>query len=647
MRTRILKSFLPILVIAIAWFSMRAAHAQIPQTINYQGYITNSASQPVNAAVSITFRLYKEASTGSPVWTETQSGIGVSNGIFNAVLGSVSALSLPFNVPYFLSLQVNSDAEMAVRQPLSAVPYAQRAVTAETLAAGATIATSQLTGTIGAGQFAATQLLPTTPCGTAETAIWNGSAWSCGVGTPGPKGDTGVAGPPGIQGLIGLTGPAGPTGPIGPQGVPGSVTSITAGGGLTGGTITSTGTIEIDPESNVLKNNFFKFGGNLFGLGTVAKMGTTTMVPVEIVVNNLRALRIEPNATSPNIALGHSANVAGGTGIVGATVSGGGEDSVLMNIADQSYATVGGGSANYARGLYATVSGGRVNTISSQDATISGGAGNEATNNSAAIGGGLINKAYGFGATVPGGGYNQATGSYSFAAGFQSVASNQSATVGGGEGNAASGYAATVPGGSGNTALGSMSFAAGRQAKANSDGCFTWADSTDAPFNCAVPNAFMARASGGVQLRTSANLLTGCNMAAGSGTWTCTSSRDTKTDFINMNPLDVLKRVVGLPVTQWRYRSETSGARHVGPMAEDFHAAFGLGISDKSISVVDASGVAFAAIQGLYKLIEDKDREIARLQSLASEVAVLRGMAGEMDRLKAELLGIRRRLAMD
>ncbi len=37
----------------------------------------------------------------------------------------------------------------------------------------------------------------------------------------------------------------------------------------------------------------------------------------------------------------------------------------------------------------------------------------------------------------------------------------------------------------------------------------------------------------------------------------------------------------------------------MGPMAQDFRAAFGLGVNDTSIVTVDADGVALAAIQGL------------------------------------------------
>jgi hypothetical protein len=53
----------------------------------------------------------------------------------------------------------------------------------------------------------------------------------------------------------------------------------------------------------------------------------------------------------------------------------------------------------------------------------------------------------------------------------------------------------------------------------------------------------------------------------------------------------------------------------MGPMAQDFHAAFGLGNNDKTIGTLDAAGVAFAAIQGLHEVVQEKDAEISSLRA--------------------------------
>ncbi len=70
-----------------------------------------------------------------------------------------------------------------------------------------------------------------------------------------------------------------------------------------------------------------------------------------------------------------------------------------------------------------------------------------------------------------------------------------------------------------------------------------------------------------------------------------------------------------LPVTRWRYKGEADSVRHIGPMAQDFSAAFGLGESETHIGTVDADGVALAAIQGLHELVREKDAEIEELKA--------------------------------
>jgi Chaperone of endosialidase len=84
-----------------------------------------------------------------------------------------------------------------------------------------------------------------------------------------------------------------------------------------------------------------------------------------------------------------------------------------------------------------------------------------------------------------------------------------------------------------------------------------------------------------------------------------TSDRNAKTNFSGVNARATLEKVVRLPISQWNYKSDASSLRHVGPMAQDFHAAFGLnGSDDTHISSVDTQGVALAAIQGLNQKLE-------------------------------------------
>ena len=98
-------------------------------------------------------------------------------------------------------------------------------------------------------------------------------------------------------------------------------------------------------------------------------------------------------------------------------------------------------------------------------------------------------------------------------------------------------------------------------------------------------------------------------------TWVNGSDRNSKEDFAAVNPRTVLEKVSALPITEWKYKVEADGTQHLGPMAQDFHAAFGLnGTDDKHIATVDEEGVALAAIQGLNQKLNDKDAEIQKLE---------------------------------
>ena len=88
----------------------------------------------------------------------------------------------------------------------------------------------------------------------------------------------------------------------------------------------------------------------------------------------------------------------------------------------------------------------------------------------------------------------------------------------------------------------------------------------------------------------------------------------------------MLAQVVALPVTQWNYKAEP-GIKRIGPMAQDFHAAFRVGADDMSISTVDEGGVALAAIQGLYAELRDRDAKIA---DLGRELAALKNAVASL-----------------
>jgi hypothetical protein len=251
--------------------------------------------------------------------------------------------------------------------------------------------------------------------------------------------------------------------------------------------------------------------------------------------------------------------------------------------------------------------------------------------------------------------------------------------VSGGEYNTIVGDYGTIPGGLSNSVVGFYSLAAGRQAKANHQGSFVWADSDSSDFASTANDQFNIRARGGVRISdntpnfsfgsTTRQMLmlwggvygvgvqsstlyfrTGNGPDDGfawyqsgvhsddqfdagtggtqlmrldrfglvvNGTFINASDRNSKENFEPVDSREVLDKVAALPLSKWNYKLDGS-SRHLGPMAQDFYAAFGVGPDDKHIATVDADGVALAAIQGLnQKLTEElkhRDAENAELK---------------------------------
>lgn len=414
----------------------------------------------------------------------------------------------------------------------------------------------------------------------------------------------------------------------------------------------------------LLSGNEVDVGGNYLGTN-----GSSSQPDLYVKTFGYRALLIDyVDATNgPNFVAGHEANGAA-AGVKGAAIGGGGGTAAgnlvydtfgvigggLDNavgdgagtVEDRPYATVSGGLTNWASGSYSVIGGGRSNEAAGSDSVVGGGRSNSASSgysyqaiaggysnsaagNYASIGGGYSNTVAGAGTVaggydnaaggdygVVGGGYtNQTSGWGSVVAGgsTNSAGSGWYAAVGGGASNDASGYAATVPGGLDNTAAGSYSFAAGRRARANQSGCFVWADSTNSDLSCDVTNRASLRSSGGVVWYTNSAMTTGVTLNAGGGSWSSVSDVDAKRDFEAVDAVAVLDLVETLPIAMWRYQDEDPTIRHMGPMAQDFRRAFGLGHSERHITTVDADGVALAAIQALRAENRELRAELERL----------------------------------
>jgi hypothetical protein len=410
--------------------------------------------------------------------------------------------------------------------------------------------------------------------------------------------------------------------------------------------------------------------GNVAGTNFV---GNVDAVPLDLRSSNIRVARLwKPSASSTNVLLGGSTNAIT-AGAIGASILGGGQDdpmSSVPNTVSEHYGTVGGGLNNHVgnddgdpvNAQFSTVAGGFGNFAYDYGSVVGGGYGNGAggyDTGYGSVGGGASNFAAGDFSTVPGGRSNNAAGDYSFAAG-------RGARV---RGPIDTGEVVATCGGIGTC---------------GDEGTFVWADSRIPGFTSSGANQFLIRADGGFHLNDAtpasgnddvtlaARALSGdadfdlrmvtrsgkeylayvldssgtlifnpVSLTVGSsrlsvvggaggtaslsngGVWTNASSRDYKERIAPIDPAVVLDKLVALPISRWQCKGSTEGM-HLGPMAEDFQAAFGLAGDGKSIGTVDADGVALAAIQGLNAKLEAENATLkSQLATLADRLARL------------------------
>lgn len=303
------------------------------------------------------------------------------------------------------------------------------------------------------------------------------------------------------------------------------------------------------------------------------------------------------------------------------TIAGGG-----FNLVDAAQATIGGGEYNEASGSKATIGGGGRNTASEVYATVSGGDSNTASNTHATVAGGYGNTAEGSNAVVSGGDTNLASGSNSI--------------VIGGFSNVAGGDTSVVLGGDNNSAKGDGSVVAGHRAKsydASDDtilynNTFLFADGSNFDFFATGDNQFRVRSTGGAQIVTaidgSGNDAAGVEVASGGGSWSSLSDRNAKQNFSQINPREILQRVAQMPILKWNYKTQDASVKHIGPMAQDFYAAFNVGENEKHITTIDADGVSLAAIQGLNEIVTEQSARLyenqAQLARQEKEIRELR-----------------------
>jgi hypothetical protein len=646
MMRKLLLSGMLLMLLALSPTSAPAQETPaLNNTFTYQGYLEQNGAA-INEPCDFQFSLWDSATGGQQVGaTQTVTGIPVTQGRFSALLdfgdtafaGAARYLAVAVRCP----AGSGDFTPLGGRSTLTATPYALYSRRApwdglQNLPAG----------------FADNRdddSLAELNCANGEIAEWNGSDWVCGsddVGTNGAaawllQGNTGTNPNQNFLGttdnqplelrvnnarVLRLEPTSGNPNVIGGHSS-NSVAAGAEGATIGGGTDNAAGAGATvgGGESNRATDTYATISGGAANLAdaTLATVGGGFQNQASGARSTIGGG--QGNATSAaaatigggfsNDANGLRSTISGGAGNQAsadyATISGGGrtnfDDVNTGNRVTDNYGSVGGGGNNQAgnadgtptNAIYTTVSGGEANQASANYATVGGGATNEATGNQSTVSGGQNNKASGGFATVSGGRDNEATGNH-----------------------------ATIPGGLLNRATGDFSFAAGRGAQANGQGSFVWSDSAigpSGPFASSADNQFLARATGGFGFYTNSAATVGCTLTA--GTWNCTSDRSAKANITPVEGREVLEQLAEVPIATWNYTTQDASVRHIGPMAQDFAAAFAVGNDNRTISTVDADGVALAAIQGLHQIVQEQEVQLAtqqqQIEQLEARLAAL------------------------
>jgi len=128
------------------------------------------------------------------------------------------------------------------------------------------------------------------------------------------------------------------------------------------------------------------------------------------------------------------------------------------------------------------------------------------------------------------------------------------------------------------------------------------------------------RAAGGTTFYSNSAMNAGVSLAPGAGSWANLSDVHMKTNFRDLDGETVLTKLAGIPVREWNYITQDASIRHVGPTAQDFHAAFGLGDNDRTINTLDPDGISLKAIQALYTRSERLQEQSIRLQEQSTRL---------------------------
>jgi len=302
------------------------------------------------------------------------------------------------------------------------------------------------------------------------------------------------------------------------------------------------------------------------------------------------------------------------------TISGGQSNQIMS-----AYSTISGGVHNKVSEAFSTISGGENNQIFSQYSTVSGGLNNEANNSVSTVSGGQSNQASGYLSTVGGGILNKSKGTASFSVGSENLASGVGSLSMGYKNIASGGHSTAI--GYKNTASASYTTALGNTVEAKHLGAMVLGDGQTGLRESTFDNSLSAFFNGGYFFHTAGDITgsTGVSINAGGGAWNTMSDKNKKENFKTVDKQEILDKLVAMPVDSWNYKTQNKNITHIGPYAQDFNKAYGLGDGKLSISTIDSNGIALVSVQALAernKILNQKNKELEhKMNSLEARLS--------------------------
>ncbi len=144
------------LIVGVILLSFVAGCNAISPEFTYQGKLTDASGTPLNGNYSITYTLFDASSGGTEIYTETNSSVTVTDGLFENVIGPTNLLDdagldpedLSQTLYIELTISDGTTTEtLEPRQRLYGAPYAF------TLMPG-----SYISGDLGSGLFGTTNV---------------------------------------------------------------------------------------------------------------------------------------------------------------------------------------------------------------------------------------------------------------------------------------------------------------------------------------------------------------------------------------------------------------------------------------------------------------------------------------------------------